>query len=132
VININPKAQGWSIDISIAIIIFISAFVIVYIFIGANPNVKAGNLKDEAITIIKEIVSEESTIRIIDDNAVNVSKLNELKDLDYEELKRRLRIEGDFCIYIEDDDGNLVLIDNTYKGIGSSKIVIGGTPCSQK
>ena len=88
-ININSKAQGWSIDISIAIIVFISAFVIVYILIGANPNLKTGNLKDEATTVIKEIVSEESTIRIIDGNAVNVSKLNELKDLDYGELKRR-------------------------------------------
>ena len=131
-INISPKAQSWSIDIVLGVIVFMAAFFIFYAFLNANPNIKATTLKEEASIVIKQIASEEATLRIVDNNEVNVSKLNELKNLSYEELKRRLRIEGDFCIFIEDDKGYLVLLNNSYKGIGAPNINLSGTPCSQK
>jgi len=130
VIIIKSKAQSWSIDISIGVVVFIAAFVVVYVLLGANQNPEIDNLRDEATIIIKEVVSDESKLRIVDNNEINITRLNDLKSIDYEELKRKFRIEGDFCIYIEDEQGNIVLIDDTYKGIGSPNIDIGGTPCS--
>lgn len=43
-----------------------------------------------------------------------------------------LRIGNDFCIYLEDENGNIVLINDTYRGVGSSNINVSKTPCSQK
>lgn len=126
------KAQSWSIDIILGVFIFIGAFFVFYALLGENPNTKAANLKEDASTVIKQLVSGGSPQRIVDNNEINLSKVNELKNLSYDELKRRLRIEGDFCIYIEDEKGNIVLINNSYKGIGAPTINLSDTPCSQK
>ena len=131
-IKINSKAQSWSIDIIIGIIVFIAAFFIFYELLNQNPNTRADSLKEDASIIIKQITTKDGAVRIVDGNEINVSRLNDLKNLSYDELKRRLRIEGDFCIYFEDKNGNLVLINNSYRGIGSASINLSGTPCSQK
>ena len=119
-------------DIALGIIVFMAAFFIFYSLLNANPNTKVGNLKEEASIIIKQFDSGDASMRIIDNKEVNISKVNELKNLSYDELKRRLRIESDFCIYFEDDKGYIVLINNRYKGIGAPNINLSGTPCSQK
>lgn len=125
------KAQSWSIDIALGVIVFMAAFFIVYSLLNANPNTKASNLNKEASIIMKQIASGEALIRLIDNNEVNISKANEMKNLSYNELKRRLRIESDFCIYFEDDNGYIIIINNSYKGIGAPNINLSGTPCSQ-
>lgn len=131
-ISINPKAQSWSIDIVLGVIIFMAAFFIFYALLNADQSGKAGILKEEASSAIKQVASEEAPIRIIDNNEINISRVHELKNLSYEELKRRLRIESDFCIYFEDEQGRLIVINNSYKGIGSPAINLSGTPCSQR
>ena len=131
-ITINPKAQSWSIDITLGVIVFIAAFFVFYSLLNSNPNAKAKNLQEEASLIIKQVGSEEAPLRIVDNREINVSRLNELKNISYDELKRRLRVEGDFCIYFEDEKGNLVIINNSYRGIGSPDINLSGAPCSQK
>ena len=126
------KAQSWSIDIALGVLIFTAAFFVFYALLNANTNTKAGNLKDEAYIVITQITSEDSIIKVVDGNEVSINKLNELKNLSYDDLKRKFRVEGDFCIYIEDDKGNFVIINNSYKGIGAPSINLSGTPCSQK
>ena len=112
--------------------IFLGAFFIFYGLLSANPNNIITNLREQASGVIKQVASDESIIRVVDNYEINESKLNELKNLSYNELKSRLRVDGDFCIYFEDDRGYIVLINNTYRGIGAPSINISGTPCSQK
>ena len=107
-------------------------FLTIYALVSSNQNSKVSELKEEASIVIKQIDADGSIIKIIDNNEVNQSRLNQLKNLSYDELKRELRINGDFCIYLEDDKGNLVLLNNSYKGIGAPTINLSGTPCSQK
>ena len=126
------KAQSWSIDIVLGVIIFIAAFFIFYSILNSNPNASAGNLKEQASIIIKQTTSGGSAVAIVNNNEINISKFNELKNLSYDELKRMLRVEGDFCIYLEDENGNVVLINNSFRGIGSPKINLSGVPCSQR
>ena len=129
---VNKKSQSWSIDIIVAVVVFMGAFFLFYTILNSNPNTKASSLKQDASSVIKQIAAEDSSLRVIDNNEVNESRLNELKNLSYDELKRQFRVEGDFCIYMEDDKGNIVLINNSYKGVGTPSIMVGGTPCSQK
>jgi len=130
VIGIKLKAQSWSLDISLGLIIFISAFFIVYSLLNENPNTKAKQLSDDATVVLKQLTSEDALYRLVDNNEVNATKVRDLKNVNYEELKRRLRIEGDFCIYFQDDKGNIILIDNTYRSIGSPNINLNNVPCS--
>lgn len=130
-INTN-KAQSWSIDIALGVIIFIAGFFIFYVLLNTNANTKVSTLKEDASIVSRQVTAEGSVIRVIDGNEINISKLNELKNISYEELKRKLKIESDFCIYFENEEGRLVLINNSYKGVGASSINLSGTPCSQK
>lgn len=130
--NLKQKSQSWSIDIAVGVIIFIAAFLVFYTLFNTNPNTQAANLKQEASTVIKQIASEDATLKIVDNNEINISKINELKNMSYDELKRILRVEGDFCLYLEDDKGYVILINDSYKGVGAPTINVSGTPCSVK
>ena len=131
-VNIKLKAQSWSIDVVLGIIIFMVAFFIFYSILNSNPNATASNLKEQASIIIKQTTAEGSAVAIIDNQELNITKFSQLKNLSYDELKRTLRVEGDFCIYLEDEQGNILLVNNSYRGIGSPNINLSGAPCSQK
>ena len=119
-------------DIIIAVVIFMVVLSVFYIVFSRDSSEKAKSLNREASTVIKQISTGENSLRIVNNNEVNVSKISELKNLSYDELKRRLKVENDFCIYFEDEKGNIVLINNSYRGIGASSINTSGAPCSQK
>ena len=128
----GSKAQSWSIDVILAVVIFMGAFFVFFIFINQNSNTKASDLQEDASIVIKQVATEHNSLNVVDNNEINITKMNELKNLSYDQLKEMLAIQGDFCIYIEDEQGHIVLINNSYKGIGTQKINISGTPCSQK
>ncbi len=131
-IQLKSKAQSWSIDIALGVVIFIGAFFLFYAILNQNPNTKVTKLKEDATFVIKQATAEGGIIVIINNSEIDISKVNALKDLSYDELKRRLRVDSDFCLYLEDEKGNLILINNNYKGVGAPNIDLGGTPCSQK
>ena len=128
----RSKAQSWSVDIILGVIIFMAAFFVFYALLKPDQRDDVKNLEGEASKVIEEVTSQDALLGIIDSNQINESKLHELKNISYEELKSRLRVEGDICIYFEDENGNLVLINNSYVGIGSSKINLSSIPCSRK
>ena len=128
---INPKAQSWSIDLVLGLIVFMAAFFIFYSFLNENPNTKERNLKDDASAVIQQVSSQDNLLSIVANNQINESKAGQLKNLPYSDLKKRLRIGGDFCIYLEDDKGNIIPINNSYIGIGAPNINISNTSCSQ-
>ena len=114
------------------VIVFFAAFVIFYALLNSKPDEKISNLNQDASLVISQIASDEAVYKVVDANEINVSRLNQLKNTSYDELKRLLRVEGEFCIYLEDDGGFIVLINNSYGGIGSSNVNLSGVPCSQK
>ena len=128
---ISKKSQSWSIDIILAVVLFMGAFFLFYSILSDDPAASAKNLKNDASLVIRQVSSEGLPVNILDRQQVNISKLNELKNLTYAELKSMLRVEGDFCIYMEDDKGYVVIVNNSYKGIGSPKINISNTPCNE-
>ena len=125
------KAQSWSIDIILGVIVFMAAFFVFFIVLSNNPTENINKLREDASSIIRQLVSGEE-LRIVDGTEVNVSRANALKNTQYDELKRKFRVEGDFCIYLEDSKGNIVLINDSYRGIGAQGINISGAACSQK
>lgn len=56
---------------------------------------------------------------------VDENKLREIKKMNYNEFKKSLNIEKDFCIYIEDEKGGILLAK------GSSKLKEDGINCSE-
>lgn len=131
VIDILKKSQSWSVDIILAVVLFMGAFFLFYALLGDNPSARTKNLRDDASSVIKQVSSEGVSVNILEKQQINLSRMNELKNLSYDELKRMLRVEGDFCIYLEDDKGYVIVLNNSYKGIGSPNINISNTPCNE-
>ena len=129
---LKKKSQAWSMDVILAVVIFIGAFFLYYVLASSNRGEKTGNLKEDALSVLKQISSEGSSLKIIDRQTINDTKIGELKNMNYDQLKNTLRVNGDFCIYIEDDQGKIVPINQSYMGVGSSSMNISGIPCGQK
>jgi len=131
---IKIRAQAWSMDITLAVIIFIASFFVIYAIATNRTSTSTEELTQEAERISKEAASENSSLSIVESNQLDQIKVEDLIGQDYEEIKKKLRIENEFCIYIEDKDGNLIYLNQSetenITGIGSPDITIGGNPCS--
>ena len=123
------RAQAFSMDIMIAIVIFIGAIFLAYSFITSNQDNKGTELKEEAFIVLESLASEVPDIGILDGNEVNQAKLEALLGMEYSDIKERIRIENEFCLFLEDENGNVIYIESGKPGIGSEKIKISDDPC---
>lgn len=125
-------SQAFSMDIMIALVVFIGTIFVIYSVIGGNKDVKVSELEDDASKVLKNVVSESSSVGIVDGIEVNITKLEELLGKDYSEIKKQIRVKNEFCIFLEDEDGNIIYIttDPDRPGVGSDKINISDIPCA--
>jgi len=129
----RKKSQAWSMDIIFAVVIFIGAFFTFYFLAKPSAQASVEGLQKDAQQVISE-VSGTSPVSVIIAGKVNETRLLGLVQQDYADIKRQLRIEGDFCIHFEDQSGNVIYIEKTetenVTGLGSPKINISDIPCS--
>ena len=85
--------------------------------------------QDEAETAMEKLASADG-IGILDSNGIVDEKVKLLEEMDYAAVKESLGIKKDFCLYFEDDSGNMVRVDHASSGIGHEKIHVSGEPCS--
>ena len=123
------KSQAFSMDIMIALVIFIGSIFLAYSFITGNQDNKGTELKEDASIVLESLVSEDPDIGILNGIEVNETKLVELLGMEYSEIKERIRIKNDFCLFLEDENGNIIYIETDKPGIGSGKIRISDIPC---
>ena len=123
------KSQAFSMDIMIAIVIFIGTIFVFYSFLSGNQESKAKELQDDASKVLKNIAAEDSDVGIVDGVEIDKVKFEELLGMEYSEIKRKIRIKNDFCFFLEDENGNVIYISQDQPGVGSSDIKIGGEPC---
>ncbi|MBD3312997.1 hypothetical protein GF345_00985 [Candidatus Woesearchaeota archaeon] len=116
--------------------------VILILFFGiisSMSNPRRGKLSKDAELITKALTGEGDSA-IVKDNRVEQSKIEEFAiDSDqYEALKQQLGVQGDFCIYFEDNEGNLVPVHVSedangnpmlVNGLGSDGAIINDHPC---
>jgi len=123
------KAQAWSLDILLALVLFIGAIFVFFAFFLNSPGSKEKELQREAAHIIENLGSEDTNISIIEKTSINNSKLDTLLQQNYSVIKNKLRIQNDFCVYIEDENGNILYLNSSTIAKGSSKINVSGLPC---
>ncbi len=124
----RKSAQSWSFDIAIGTILFITVFITIFAIINADEGKKYSQVRGESELILNKIKSEDSPLQVVQDKEVNESKLSEIASIPYEQLKSEAGAKNDFCIYLEDENGNIILVNGS-RGIGSSSINVSGAPC---
>ncbi|KYK26064.1 hypothetical protein AYK26_01295 [Euryarchaeota archaeon SM23-78] len=132
------RAQVWSVDVLLAVVIFISVLLIFYVTMNRNQEGGLQTLEPQAEQLKTQLEQNHEYGFVIGDD-IDEKKFKAFADNTstedlYKELKKKLGVTGEFCIYFEDADGNLLIL-NTSKGnktgLGDSDVIVGGTPCGQ-
>lgn len=117
------RAQSWSIDVIIGVIIFMMIVAIFYAFLGAQSQASVEDLKADADTTSEKISGD---LGILSNGEFDQRALEELCNRPYSEVKALLGIENDVCIFLEDENGNIIPCGtNNKSGIGNGDISLG-------
>ncbi len=96
--KIKPKAKFNEFYLVLAVALLIIA---VHYFIKSPSSENA-----EKIT---EMIIHNSKISFASNGIIDNEKLEHIRNMDYYELKKDLNANSDFCIYIEEGNGNIIL-----------------------
>lgn len=96
-----------------------------------GENVQAGReslIKSEAEYITKQLIDNND---LGAGSSISESKISELSEMGYLEVKDKLNTDSEFCIYFEDDSGKIIEVADGVQSIGSGDIKINGVPCGE-
>ncbi|MBR9692894.1 hypothetical protein GOV07_03085 [Candidatus Woesearchaeota archaeon] len=124
----RTKAQVWSMDLIIAVVIFLLAIGVFYFFTEGKVEEDTSRLQIESQIIANRLTGDEN-ISIVKDGAIDDEKLQTLilKNDEYDKLKEELGVHDDFCMVLRDQNGSIILIGNgtdNRVGIGSPHIKV--------
>ncbi|RLE42168.1 hypothetical protein DRJ48_04115 [Candidatus Woesearchaeota archaeon] len=123
--------QAWSVDAIVGVFLFVIIIISVIAFSISRSHVeKVEELKEEGESVFSKLSTGE--LKLIQERKVDPEKLEEIKNMSYSELKQKLGLRNDFCIYFVDESGNLIYLDESGNvvGIGSPRALINGLPCN--
>ena len=113
-----PKSKFKIDEITLVLIVAVTAM-IVSVYNRAN---EPTGMEAEKIT---EMILDDHSTSFINGGIVDENKLKEIKKINYADFKKSLNVKNDFCIYIEDENGDLILTK------GSSKLGRDGLYCTE-
>lgn len=116
-------------DVMLAIVVFIGTIFLFYAIFSSNQKGASEELEKDASKVLKSVSSEDPNVGIMDGIEVDEAKLEQLLGKDYSIIKEQIRAEKDFCIFLEDENGDIIYISPGQPGIGSDKIKISDVPC---
>lgn len=126
------KGQTFSTDAIVAVAMFFIAVIMLYYLSGpAATNKRSEKLQSEAENLPATLSSQQNLTSVfIQGSKIDEQKLSEAINLSYANLKDLLGVEADFCIYVEDENGNVVPMEGKM-GIGSSLTNLSGKGCNE-
>ena len=126
------KAQTFSTDAVVAVAMFITAVIMLFYLSGpVAENRQSERLQSEAEKLPKVLGSGQNISAVfIEGSKIDDQKLRKAVNLSYANLKDLLGMDSDFCIYLEDENGNIVPMEGKV-GIGSPLANLSGRSCNE-
>ena len=107
--NKSSKKPSFRIDeITLVIIVVALAFIV-----GIYE--KSSETKKIDAREITDIIFDDHYMSFVNNGVVDKAKLEELRRMDYTSLKNSLNAKNDFCIYLEDSKGNVIVAKGSSK-----------------
>ena len=131
------SGQAWSMDLVIGVIIFMLAAGIIFTLLVNREQEDTAPLRIESEVIATKLTTDP-ILQIAPNNQLDAEKLSLLAEREYESLRKDLGVNNEFCIFIQDESGQLLYVldgdGNKYTGIGSGngELNLSGTPCGQQ
>ncbi|MBI2650304.1 hypothetical protein HYX04_03245 [Candidatus Woesearchaeota archaeon] len=117
------KKQKPKLKIDEIALVFVVAVIVMLVSIYGKMS-KGNEPKMEAEKIT-EILLDEHAVSFANNGIVDGNRLKEIRNMNYNDFKKSLNAKNDFCIYIEDGSGNIILAK------GSSKLNGDGMNCRE-
>ncbi|MBI4452056.1 hypothetical protein HY637_01385 [Candidatus Woesearchaeota archaeon] len=105
-------------EITLVLIVAVIALIVSFYDNSAN----ADTIDAQKITAL---ILDDHEISFANNGIIDENKLKEIKNMDYIKLKSSIGAKKDFCVFIEDDKGNIILAK------GSSKLSKDGLYCTE-
>jgi len=129
----KKKSQTWSFDIVVATVIFVGVFLLVFFITSEkvnHPTNKKIFVQQDSIDRVFSIRTNPEFGFLTDQNVVDPERLQKFTKVNYDEVKKKLGSEYDFCIIFENEFGKIepIILDNGkyLLGIGSKLVEIEG------
>lgn len=127
------KAQAWSIDLIIAVVIFILVMTIFYTLLVREPKTDVRALQKEGQIITEKLQNTQGAgdCAFLKGKDIDVTKMRNCFAMKTpEEFARENNLENKFCVYLIDQNGRIVSVDNK-TGWGYSDLNISNVSCGQ-
>lgn len=92
-------------------LVLIVAVIAIAVSVYDRLNEPAG-MEAEKIT---DMILDDHSISFANNGIIDEKKLAEVQNIDYNDFKKSLKAKNDFCIYIEDENGNVLLAKGSPK-----------------
>jgi len=136
----NRRAQIWTLDLFIALIIFLGGIIFFFQFVVSTPVSQTDSLDTlqlNADLLSNYILSQgqphnwtaQTVTRVgllQGDQRINETLLVQAAGINYTVLKTLLGVNRDFFVYFEDEDGKIINFGGNI-GIGSNQVVLNST-----
>ena len=130
----GSTGQTWSIDLIIAVVIFVLIITIFYALLSRPDSSTEEALSDEAKYISTRVLKEtgsQNPCAFLDRSKIDRTKLQEcFQHQNIDVFREQNAVEQGFCIYIEDQNGRIISVNNM-TGFGDSDLNVSGVPCGQ-
>lgn len=138
------KSQTWSIDILVAVFIFVTIFIIFTGIMASMSDAERQKKLSERGDKITKILSTDNPISFIEGNKIDETRLQSVAG-DYDELKQEFDYTN-FCVYFEDENGDLIPVEGVkydvngdpvpgsiveYNAIGNANAKVNNVPCGE-
>lgn len=119
------KGQAFSMDLVIGVLIFMLALGIIYSLLAKGTGDESATLRIESEVIAERLTSSSGIAQQNQLQMEGLAAVAQSAEIDYDALREQLGVQGEFCIYLTDENGNLVYIQDPatnkkYPGVGSS------------
>lgn len=98
--------------------------IVAIIIMVATISQKNNQPTDEAGNIMK-IILDDNPAALSTNGVINQIELERIQRMNYEQLKKYLNMKNDFCLYVEDENGNIIFAK------GSAKLSRDGIYCKE-
>ena len=124
----SRKAQIFSTDLIIGLLIFVLIVVIFYFLLASKDQDKVVDYSQGADIVAGRLIE----VGLIDPQTgeLNQEVYDELSSMTYEEVREKLGVSGEFCLFLESTDSPpKLLILNNRTGIGNPDFIISNMSC---
>ncbi len=123
------KGQTWSTDAIVATtLVLIVSIAILFLFENLGKSKKFESLVSEG-ELVSESLTRPDAPGFVVDSKLNKELLQQFANRSYSDLKSLFGLQADFCIHLEDEEGNLINISRNITGIGSHRAKVNGVEC---